>query len=80
MVAHTEWGADWRTLFKLYRWLIHSQFDYAIFVNRSVRSSYLKELNPIHNEGLRLVLGAFKTSPVDSLYTEVHKAFQQLGY
>ena len=27
-------------------------------------------LNPIHNQGLRLALGAFRTSPVASLYVE----------
>ena len=27
-------------------------------------------LDPIHNQGLRLVLGAFRTSPVASLYVE----------
>ena len=27
-------------------------------------------LDPLHNEGLRLALGAFRTSPVASLYVE----------
>ena len=27
-------------------------------------------LDPIHNQGLRLALGAFRTSPVASLYVE----------
>ena len=27
-------------------------------------------LDPIHNQGLRLALGAFRTSPVASLYEE----------
>ena len=30
----------------------------------------LNYLNPIHNQGLRLALGAFRTSPVASLYVE----------
>ena len=33
-----------------------------------VEKSYLQMLNPIHNQGLRLALGAFRTSPVASLY------------
>ena len=30
----------------------------------------LKTLDTIHHEGLRLALGAFRTSPVESLYAE----------
>ena len=73
-VAHTEWGADRQTLIKLYRTLLHSQLDYGIFVYRSARKSYLKQLDPIHHERLRLVLEAFITSPIDSLYTEAHES------
>ena len=30
-------------------------------------------LDPVHNQGLRLSLGAFRSSPVDSLYVEAHE-------
>ena len=30
----------------------------------------MKELNTIHHQGLRLALGAYSTSPIESLYTE----------
>ena len=36
----------------------------------SARPSYLKMLNTVHHQGLRLALGAFRTSPVESLYVE----------
>ena len=36
------------------------------------------QLDPIYHEGLRQVLGAFRTSPVDSLYAEAHEAPLQL--
>ena len=45
-------------------------FPTHIFVYRSTRRSYLKELNPIHNQSLRL--GAFRTSPIGILYAEAH--------
>jgi hypothetical protein len=32
--------------------------------------SYLQMLDTIHHQGLRLALGAFRTSPVESLYAE----------
>ena len=70
VVAHTKWGADRQMLLKSYRAVVCSQLDYGSFIYRSTRKSYVKMLDPIHHEGLRLVLGAFKTSPVDSLYTE----------
>ena len=78
VVAYTEWGADRQTLIKLYRTLLHSQLDYGNFVYRSARKSYLKQLDPIHHENLRLVLGAFRTSPIDSLYAEAHEAPLQI--
>ena len=58
--------------------LVRSQLDYGSFIYRSARKFYIKKLDPIHHEGLRLVLGAFKTSPVDSLYTKAHEAPLQL--
>ena len=36
----------------------------------AARKTYLKELNTIHHQGLRLALGAYSTSPIESLYTE----------
>ena len=34
----------------------------------SARKSYLQMLDPVHNQGLRLCVGAFRTSPVESLF------------
>ena len=39
----------------------------------SARKSYLQMLDPIHNQGLKLCLGAFRTSPVESLYVDAHE-------
>ena len=32
-------------------------------------------LNPIHHQGLRTALGAFRTPPAQSMYVEAHKLF-----
>ena len=80
VVAHTEWGADRQTLLKLYRLLIHSELDNGISIYRSARKYYIKELDLIHHEGPRLFLDAFRTSSVDSLYTEAQEAPLQLRY
>ena len=39
----------------------------------SARRSILKQLDPIHHQGLRIALGAFRTSPAQSLYIKAHK-------
>ena len=78
VVTYTEWGADQQMLLKFYWTLIQSKLDYAIFIYTSTRRSYLKQLDPIHHESIRQVLGAFRTSPVDSWYAEAHEVLLQL--
>ena len=68
--SHTSWSADRTTLLKLYRSLVGSKLDYGCIIYGSARKSYLQMLDPMHNQGLRLALGAFRTSPVASLYVE----------
>ena len=78
VVAHTDWGADKSTLLKLYRSLVRSKLDYICFIYGSARKSYLCCLDSIHHLGLRLVLGALRTSPVESLYVEANEALLSL--
>ena len=66
VLSHTTWGANRITLLQLYR----SKLDYGSIVYGSARKSYLAMLDPLHHQGLRLALGAFRTSPVASLYVE----------
>ena len=73
VLSNTEWGADRFTLLHLYRSLIRSKLDYGSIVYGSARKSYLKPLDTIHNQSLRLALGAFRTSPVESLYVEANE-------
>ena len=74
VVAHTDWRADKSTLLKLYRSLVRSKLNYGCFVYGSARKSYLRCLDSIHHLGLQLVLGALRTSPVESLYVEANEA------
>ena len=34
----------------------------------SARKSYIQKLDTVHHQGLRLAMGAFRTSPIQSLY------------
>ena len=70
VLSHTSWGADRSILLHLYRSLIRSKLDYGTIVYGSARKSYLAMLDTVHHQGLRLALGAFRTSPVESLYVE----------
>ena len=74
VVAHTDWGADKSTLLKLYKSLVRSKLDYGCFIYGSARKSYLRCLDSIHHLGLRLALGALRTSPVENLYVEANEA------
>ena len=73
VLAHTDWGADRKVLLRLYRALIRSKLDYGCIVYGSARKSYLQMLDPIHHQGLRLALGAFRTSPIESLLVEANE-------
>ena len=50
--------------------MIRSKLDYGSIVYGSARKSYLQMLETVHHQGLRLALGAFRTSPVASFYVE----------
>ena len=73
VVAHTDWGTDRKVSLNLYRTIIRSKFDYDSIIYGSARKSYLEMLDPIHQQGLRLALGALRTSPSEILLAEANK-------
>ena len=60
-------------LLRLYRALIWSKLDYGCISVWFCKTSYIKQLDTVHNQGIRLCLGAFRTSPVQSLYVEANE-------
>ena len=68
VVGHTDKGADRTHPLRLYRSLVSSKLDYGCIVYRSARQS-----DPIHHQGLRIALAAFRMSPAQSLYVEAHE-------
>ena len=78
VVSSKDWGADRKVLLRLYRTFVRSKLDYGCIVYGSAQQSYLRKLDSIHNQGLRLALGTFRTSPVNSLYVEANEPFLNL--
>ena len=68
--AHLSWGGDRCTLLRLYRALIRSKIDYGSQFYGNASKSTLRRLDTIHNSGIRLALGAFRSSPIASLHAE----------
>ncbi|GBM74328.1 putative RNA-directed DNA polymerase from transposon BS [Araneus ventricosus] len=68
MLSGTSYGAETSTLLKVYKALIRSKLDYGCVVYGSGSKSVLKALDTVHHQGLRLSLGAFRTSPIQSIY------------
>ena len=78
VVSHTDWGADLKVLLRLYQALVRSKLDYGSIVYGSACKSNLKKLDTVHNSGLRIALGAFRTSPIPSLHTEAGETSLEL--
>ena len=73
VVSSMDWGADRRVLLRLYRCLIRSKLDYGCIIYGSAPKSYIRQLDPVQNQGLKICLGAFRTSPVESLHVEANE-------
>lgn len=67
-LAHYQWGADSSSLLKIYRSIIRSRIDYALIAYSTASRSLLKYISTIENAALRISLGAYRTSPADSLH------------
>ena len=68
VVAYTHWGSDRLTMLRIYKSLIRSKIDYGLQFYQSAKCNILKLLGPIHNAAIRLCTGAFKSSPIGSLF------------
>ncbi|KAE9524318.1 hypothetical protein AGLY_015357 [Aphis glycines] len=64
-LSHHTWGADTKSLLNIYKSLIMSRLNYGSIVYSTAKENLLKILDPLHNEGIRISIGAFRTSPID---------------
>lgn len=68
-LSHLAWGADRKTLGILYKSLLRSKLTYACEVF-CASDSIANGLNVIQNTALRIISGAFKSSPIPSLQVD----------
>ena len=64
--GHTGWGADSIVLLRVHSSLVRSKLDYGCVAYGPAHQSVLKQLDPLHHQGLRIALGAFRTPPAQS--------------
>lgn len=67
-----SWGSDRKTLTTLYIGLIRSTLEYNCFLFSTVSVSLCKKLEVIQSTCLRLITGAFRTSPVLALRADTY--------
>ncbi|GBO16031.1 hypothetical protein AVEN_115802-1 [Araneus ventricosus] len=73
VLSRTSWGADRTSLLRIYQVVILSRIDYGCMVYGSALPTVLRRLDTIHHSALRICSGAFRTSPVESLYVICHQ-------
>ena len=72
MVSNTKWGADTNTCLLLYKACIRPILDYGAILYRGASKTNLSILERGQNRAIRLALGAFRTSPTESLLVEAN--------
>ncbi|GFW85112.1 RNase H domain-containing protein [Trichonephila clavipes] len=73
VLSTTTWEADRTSLLRVYQSIVLSRMDYGCAIYEYVCNSALKKLEPVHHMALRICSGAFRTSPVQSLYVNCNQ-------
>ncbi|KAL0868212.1 hypothetical protein ABMA27_007748 [Loxostege sticticalis] len=69
-LAGISWGSDPRILNMLYKSLVRSHFDYSCLAYINANHSVLRKLDVIQNMALRIISGAMRTTPINSMEVE----------
>ena len=62
-----KWGADRRTLAILYKGIIRSVLEYNAYLFSTISLTLCKRLETVQSRCLRLITGAFRTTPILAL-------------
>lgn len=68
-----KWGADKRSLIRIYRATTRSKLDYGSQIYASAKERIITKLNVVHHSALRISTGAFRSSPIPSLLVEANE-------
>ncbi|GFT55209.1 putative RNA-directed DNA polymerase from transposon BS [Trichonephila clavipes] len=71
VLSNTSWGADRTSLLRVYQAIVLSRIDYGCVAFGSACNSTLQKHDPVHH--MARESGAFRTSPVQSLYVNCHQ-------
>ena len=71
-IAFSKSKTDTRMLLRIYKSMILPKLDYGCLAYGTASKTKLKKLDSIHHQALRICLGAFHTTPVESLYAETN--------
>lgn len=70
VLSNQNWGSDSTMLIRMHKALVMSLMDYGSFLFQNASQKALKKLDVINNQGMRLAIGAFKSTPIESLHAE----------
>ena len=70
VVSNHNWGADRKSLIRLYDSICKSKIDYGCQIYSSACKTKLRELDVLHNTGLRICSGEFRISMIESIYVD----------
>ena len=71
IITNKAWGADKVIMMRRHRSRKRPKLDYGCQAYTSAKPNILKTLDAVHHAGIRLSLGAFPSSQVQSMYMEV---------
>jgi len=67
IIAHTSWGGDSSSLLMIYKALIRSKTDYGSILLKNAKTNHLNMVQTKLNTAIRLSIGGFKSSPIESI-------------
>ena len=70
IISSSKFKTNTENLLNIYKTLYLPQIEYGSTAYHTATVSNLKLLDPIHHKCLRICLGAFRTTPIQSLYVE----------
>lgn len=73
ILSNSRFGSDSELLIKLYRVMTLPIIQYGSIAYETSNTKAVKTLDAVNNLGIRLALGAFRTSPTDSLLALVNQ-------